>query len=63
MTNLNEHQNFGDLFGALSFSGQYAVVLNNHDGFGNTFGTLPIVYDDSARPVRSARPIPTGRGA
>ncbi len=35
VTNLNEHQNFGDLFGTLTFGGQH-VVLNNHDGFGNT---------------------------
>ena len=35
VTNLIEHQNFGDLVGTLSFGGQYAV-LNNHDGFGNT---------------------------
>jgi subtilisin-like proprotein convertase family protein len=46
VTNLNEHQNFGDLFGALNHGGQH-VVLNNHDSFGNTFGHAPIVYDDS----------------
>lgn len=46
VTNLVQHQNFGDLFGSLSFSGQNAV-LNNHDAFGNTFGHAPIVYDDS----------------
>ena len=46
VTNLNEHQNFGDLFGALTF-GTTSVVLNNHDGLGNTFGTSPLVYDDS----------------
>jgi subtilisin-like proprotein convertase family protein len=47
VTNLNQHQNFGDLFGALNFSGKH-VVLNNHDGFGNTFlTTVPRVYDDS----------------
>ena len=46
VTNLDQHQNFGDLLGALTFSGQH-VVLNNHDGFGNTFGAAPIVYDDS----------------
>jgi subtilisin-like proprotein convertase family protein len=51
VTNLDEHQNFGDLFGALTFSGQH-VVLNNHDAFGNTYGTLPRVYDDSRNPVR-----------
>jgi alpha-tubulin suppressor-like RCC1 family protein/subtilisin-like proprotein convertase family protein len=50
VTNLNEHQNFGDLFGALSFSRQ-SVVLNNHDGFNNTYGTAPIVYDDSRNRV------------
>jgi hypothetical protein len=48
VTNLDRHQNFGDLFGALSFSGHH-VVLNNHDGFGDTtlIGTKPIVYNDS----------------
>ena len=47
VTNLNQHQNFGDLFGSLGFSGKH-VVLNNHDGRGNTFdSTTPIVYDDS----------------
>ena len=46
VTNLDEHQNFGDLFGALTFGGQH-VVLNNHDSFGNTYGHASIVYDDS----------------
>jgi choice-of-anchor C domain-containing protein len=50
VTNLNEHQNFGDLFGSLTFSSKH-VVLNNHDGFGNTYGTLPRVYDDSRNPA------------
>jgi len=50
VTNLDEHQNFGDLFGALTFSGQ-SVVLNSHDGFGNTIGAAPIVYDDSRNHV------------
>jgi subtilisin-like proprotein convertase family protein len=50
VTNLDEHQNFGDLFGALTFS-QQSVVLNNHDGLGNTYGTQPLVYDDSVNPV------------
>ena len=45
-TNLDQYQNFGDLVGALKFSGK-AVVLNNHDSFGNTFGHSPIVYDDT----------------
>ena len=46
VTNLDQHQNFGDLYGSLSFGGQ-SVVLNNHDGYGNTFNRLPIAYDDS----------------
>jgi subtilisin-like proprotein convertase family protein len=50
VTNLDEHENFGDLFGALTF-GQQSVVLNNHDGLGYTFNTQPRVYDDSANPV------------
>lgn len=50
VTNLNEHQNFGDLFGTLSFGGT-SVVLNSHDGLGNTYGTLPLVYDDSRNPA------------
>ncbi|HZT21808.1 MAG TPA: LamG-like jellyroll fold domain-containing protein [Verrucomicrobiae bacterium] len=55
VTNLNEHQNFGDLFGALSFGGR-SVVLNNHAGYGNTFGTLPRIYDDSLDPVPGSQP-------
>ena len=51
VTNLDEHQQFGDLVGALKFGGQ-AVILNNHDGLGNTIGQAPIVYDDSRNPVR-----------
>ncbi len=54
VTDLNEHQNFGDLFGAVTFGGKYAV-LHNHDGFGNTFGAAPIVYDDSHDPVAGSR--------
>ena len=50
VTNLNEHQNFGDLFGAVSFGGT-SVVLNNHNGLGNTVGALPQIYDDSANPA------------
>jgi len=52
VTNLNEHQNFGDLFGALTF-GATSVVLNSHDGLGNTFppNATPLVYDDSPNPV------------
>ena len=46
VTNLIEHQNFGDLYGVLSFSGT-TVVLNNHDGLGNTYGNTSRVYDDS----------------
>jgi subtilisin-like proprotein convertase family protein len=53
--NLDEHQNFGDLFGALTFGGQ-SVVLNNHDGLGNTFGTVPLIYDDSRNPVAGTQP-------
>ncbi len=54
VNNLNEHQNFGDLFGAMTFGGT-SVVLNNHDGLGNTFGTLPLAYDDSRDPVAGTR--------
>jgi subtilisin-like proprotein convertase family protein len=54
VTNLNEHQNFGDLFGAVTFGG-YSVVLNNHDGYGNTYGANPIVYDDSSDPVAGSQ--------
>jgi subtilisin-like proprotein convertase family protein len=50
VTNLDEHQNFGDLFGALTF-GEQSVVLNNHDGLGNTYDTQPLVYDDSVNLV------------
>ncbi|MGA2867684.1 MAG: LamG-like jellyroll fold domain-containing protein [Verrucomicrobiota bacterium] len=55
VTNLNQHQNFGDLVGTLSFGGASAV-LNNHDGLGNTIDTtIPLVYDGSADPVRGSR--------
>jgi subtilisin-like proprotein convertase family protein len=53
--NLDEHQNFGDLFGALTFGGQ-SVVLNNHDGLGNTFLTAPLIYDDSRNSVTGTQP-------
>ena len=46
ITNLIEHQNFGDLYGEVSFSGT-TVILNNHDGLHNTVGSQPRVYDDS----------------
>ena len=49
VTNWNQHQNFGDLFGALTF-GTTSVVLNNHYGLHNTFNTGPLVYNDSANP-------------
>jgi subtilisin-like proprotein convertase family protein len=50
------HQNFGDLFGALSHS-EKSVVLNNHDGFGNTYSNAPVVYDDSGSgQIPSAHP-------
>jgi subtilisin-like proprotein convertase family protein len=57
VTNWNQHQNFGDLFGALTF-GSTSVVLNNHDGLGNTFGagTGPLVYDDSPEALAGAQP-------
>ena len=55
VTNLNQHQNFGDLVGTLSFSGDSAV-LNNHDGYGDTLNTIvPLVYDDSRNPVPGSR--------
>ena len=54
VNNLNEHQNFGDLFGVLTFGAGF-VVLNNHDGYGNTFGAAPIVYDDSSDPVAGSQ--------
>jgi subtilisin-like proprotein convertase family protein len=50
VTNLDEHENAGDLFGALSFGGTYDI-LNDHNLSGNTFGTLPLVYDDSRNPI------------
>ncbi len=57
VTNLNQHQNFGDLIGTLSFSGS-TVVLNNHDGFGDTYNTsIPKVYDDSANPIAGSTNI------
>jgi subtilisin-like proprotein convertase family protein len=47
VTNLIQHQNFGDLLGVLSFGGKQ-VTLNSHDGFGSTSNWVtPIVYDDS----------------
>ncbi len=55
VTNLNQHQNFGDLIGTLTFGGSSAV-LNNHDSFGDTYNTtIPLVYDDSAHPQLGSR--------
>jgi subtilisin-like proprotein convertase family protein len=54
VTNLNEHQNFGDLVGAITFGETY-VVLNNHDGYGNTYDADPRVYDDSRDPVAGSQ--------
>ena len=54
VNNLNEHQNFGDLFGVVAFGANY-VVLNNHDGYGNTFGAALKVYDDSRNPVAGSQ--------
>ena len=50
VTNLDEHENVGDLFGALSLGGVFDI-LNDHNLSGNTFGTLPLVYDDSRNPI------------
>ncbi len=56
VTNLNQHQNFGDLVGTLSCPSGGTSVLNNHDGDGNTYNTvIPLVYDDSANPIRGSR--------
>jgi subtilisin-like proprotein convertase family protein len=49
-----EHQNFGDLFGSLTF-GSTSVVLNNHDGLHNTIGSTNLVYDDSRNLVAGTR--------
>ncbi len=53
--NWNQHQNFGDLVGSLTFD-DTSVVLNTHDGYGNTYNntspdTGPLLYDDSAHPA------------
>jgi subtilisin-like proprotein convertase family protein len=50
VTNLNEHENYGDLFGSISFGDKY-TVLNSHAGLHNTFGAAPRVYDDSRNPA------------
>jgi len=55
VTNLNEHENYGDLFGVLSY-GPNSTVLNSHAGLGNTFGALPRVYDDSRNPIAGSTP-------
>jgi subtilisin-like proprotein convertase family protein len=56
VTNWNEHQNFGDLFGSLSYNGVY-TVLNNHDGLGNTYSNsaATLVYDDSRNPIAGSQ--------
>jgi subtilisin-like proprotein convertase family protein len=54
VTNWNQHQNFGDLLGVLSFD-DTSCVLNNHDGLGNTFDANPLVYDDSSNPILGSR--------
>lgn len=61
VTNLIQHQNFGDLIGTLNFA-DISTVLNNHDGLGNTIGSLvPLVYDDSQNPIAGSRHTdPTG---
>ena len=46
VTNTFTHENFGDLFGAVSHGGQYSV-LNNHDGLGPVDPTQLFIYDDS----------------
>lgn len=55
VTNVIQHQNFGDLIGVLTHGeagiAGTTVVLNNHDSFGNTF-TLPVfVYNDNTNAV------------
>ncbi len=57
VTNLNQHQNFGDLIGALIFNGTRPRFLNNHDGLGNTafLLSIPLVYNDSANPTPGSR--------
>ncbi len=54
VNNWNQHQNFGDLVGALTFGGA-TTILNNHDGFGNTFNQAPLLYDDSSDPAAGSR--------
>ena len=46
VTNLVEHENFGDILSLLVFGGQN-VYLHSHDSFDDTIGSAPIVYDDS----------------
>ncbi len=45
-TNTFTHENFGDLFGAVSHAGQFAT-LNNHDGLGAVDPSRQFIYDDS----------------
>jgi choice-of-anchor C domain-containing protein len=46
------HQNFGDLVGTLSHSGQ-GVVLNNHDSLGNPPGPYSFNYYDGPQPPQT----------
>ncbi|HEV2694505.1 MAG TPA: S8 family serine peptidase, partial [Verrucomicrobiae bacterium] len=46
VTNTFTHQNFGDLIGSLSHSGNF-TTLNNHDGFGAVTPAQQFIYDDT----------------
>jgi subtilisin-like proprotein convertase family protein len=54
VTNLDEHENFGDLLGILTFREQ-SVVLNSQRSRLDTFGAAPLVYDDSVNPATGTR--------
>ena len=48
ITNVIQHQNFGDLVGSITHNGT-SVVLNNHDSLGNPPGPYILWYDDSGQ--------------
>jgi subtilisin-like proprotein convertase family protein len=60
VTNLNEHEDAGDLLGALSY-GTLTDLLFSHNLVGDTFGAAPQVYDDSRHLVAGSTPTAGGR--
>ena len=54
VTNIIQHENFGDLIGSLNFNG-INVVLNNHDSIYSNSEYYGFVYDDSQNPIAGSQ--------